>query len=144
MAAVVVNALRSHANDLIDVQVGASGVQMRVVIVKRLEINAMSLGHFLAGVVWYDCIYLLTVFAWLRQAQGRARHEIRAFFVNLRIQNHELIEGNALLPAYRVTNLTRLNDVRACARISKNCGGRGRERKGNGNEGGIAHLSCVY
>jgi len=111
----VVNAVMSHANDLADVQVGAIVTQMRVVIVKRVEVYAMGLCHFFASVIWYDSIDLLAVFAWHGQAQVFAWREIRALIVDLRVQNHELIERNTLTLAYRVTNITRLDDVVARA-----------------------------
>ena len=79
---------------LVDVQVGAITVQLRVVVEKRGEINAVGLGHFIAGVIWLDLIYLLAVFALFRQAQLLTRHKIRTHRVDLRIQNDELIAND--------------------------------------------------
>jgi len=76
---------------LINVQVGAIMVQLRVVVVKRGEINAMGLGHLFASVIRFNLIDLLAVLVNLCQAQFFVRHEVRAFRVDLRIQNKELI-----------------------------------------------------
>jgi len=137
----VVNAMVGHANDLIDVQVGAITVQLRVVVEKRGEINAVSLGHLVASVIWLDLIYRLAVFALFRQAQPLSRHEIRTHRVDLRIQNDELIEGNVLGLTYRVTNITSLDGIVMLARMSEN--GRERRRQDQRNEGGKEHLSRV-
>lgn len=109
---------------LIDVQVGAIFVQKRVVIPELRGINAVVRGHFFAGVIWYDGIYILAVCVWRPQAQGLIRHEVRALIIDLRVQNHELIattgisidqspacelcyiQGNALGSANRITIVT--------------------------------------
>lgn len=79
-------------------------VQKRVVMVERLESNAVALGHFFASVIWNDRIYLLAVFVWHRHAQGLVRHEIRALIVDSRVQNHELIAttGDQHRPEHRM------------------------------------------
>lgn len=79
---------------LVDVQVGTITVQLRVVVEKRGEINAVALGHFVASVIWLDLVYLLAVFVLLRQAQLLSRHKIRTNRVDLRIQNDELIAND--------------------------------------------------
>ena len=79
---------------LVDVQVGAILIQLRVVVEKRREINAVGLGHFVASVIWLDLIYRLAVFALFREAQLLSRHKIRTHRVDLRIQDDELIANN--------------------------------------------------
>jgi hypothetical protein len=137
----VVNAMVGHANDLVDVQVGAIMVQLRVVVEKRGEMNAVGVGHFVASVIWLDLIYLLAVLALYPQAQPLSRHEIRTLRVDLRVRNDELIEGNVLGMTYRVTNITSLDGIVTRARMSEN--GRERRRQDQGNEGRKEHLSRV-
>lgn len=137
----VVNAMVGHANDLVDVQVGAILIQLRVVVEKRREINAVGLGHFVASVIWLDLIYRLAVFALFREAQLLSGHKIRTHRVDLRIQDDELIEGNILGLTYRVASITSLDGIIMRARMSEN----GRERRGQdqGNKGRKEHLSRV-
>ena len=79
---------------LVDVQVGAIMVQLRVVVEKRGEMNAVGVGHFVASVIWLDLIYLLAVLALYPQAQHVSRHEVRTLRVDLRVRNDELIAND--------------------------------------------------
>jgi hypothetical protein len=130
-------AIRCKQTYLVNVQVGTIVVQVGVVVIKRAKTDTMGFSHFLAIVIRLDMINLLAVFALLSQAQHLPRHQIAALLINLRIESHELIarirsafcrkshivwyaQGNALGLAYRITDVTSLNGIRACA--SKNCG----------------------